>query len=68
MKSTKAAISGMLDTIRKERKPSKRGIMLLTNYLGGAALQGRSLDDEHVNKLELLFWITHDGEGNKLKK
>jgi hypothetical protein len=55
-----------LKQIRAERKPSNRGIMLLTAFLGSVMLSGSNLKDEEQDTLEFLFWVTHNGDGTPI--
>lgn len=58
-------IPAELAKIRAERQPTKRGAMLLTNYLGQMIIQGFANKD--LDGLELLFWIDHDGDGRNIR-
>lgn len=62
----KKELDEQLTKIRQDRKPTNRGIMLLTSFLGSVMLQGSDLVKEDQDSLELLFWITHNGDGTPI--
>lgn len=52
-----------LKATREQRKPNTRGIMLLTAFLGSLMLRGGEMTKPEMDSAELLFWITHNGDG-----
>lgn len=62
----KAELDQALFTIRAERKPNTRSIMLLTAFLGSMMLSGSNLKKEDQDSMELLFWLTHNGDGTPI--
>ena len=56
----------LLGKIRAERKPTTRGIMLLTNFLGCLMLNTSNLNKDQLTSAELLFWLEHNGDGTPI--
>ena len=58
-----AELDRMLGKIRSDRKPNTRGVMLLTQFIAGLMFQYGTLDQKRLDAAELVFWLTHNGDG-----
>jgi hypothetical protein len=58
-----AELNRLLGQMRTKRQPNKRGVMLLTQFIAGLMFQYGSLDQQRMDAAELVFWLTHNGDG-----
>jgi hypothetical protein len=61
----KQELEKVLTKLRADRKPTTRGIMLLTSFLGSLMLTTGDLKDKQ-DSFEFLFWLTHNGDGTPI--
>jgi len=56
----------LLEKIRADKKPTKRGIMLCGNALAKSLQLG--WNKNQLGSLEIIWWSIHDGNGELINK